>query len=142
MFAMSQPLVYRKLQPLKCCISLNRVTGSTAKGPCLSGKNSYLNPLASQKQLLLAESELNRAHLVEDVAAISTGIHALAARAKSFGSIASSVAALVAGVAAFRRGRVATAGPKPLWQRIILKVAGLASTAWLALRTQSRSHSK
>lgn len=104
----------------------------------MSGKNPHLNPLASQKRLLLAESELNRAQLVEDVAMISAGVHALSNRAKSFGSIAASVAVLVAGLAAFRRGRAAAAKPKPLWQRIFFKGAGLVSTAWLALRSQRR----
>lgn len=106
----------------------------------MSGKNPHLKPPAIQKQLLLAESELNRAQLVEEVAAISAHIHALTKRATSFGSIASSIAVLVAGLTAFRRGRAATAKPKPLWQRTLFKGAGLVSTAWLALRTQGRSH--
>jgi hypothetical protein len=62
-----------------------------------------MNPLESRKQLLIAESELNRAQLVADLAALTAGVRAITDRARSFGSIASSAAVLVAGLAAFRR---------------------------------------
>ena len=54
--------------------------------------SSRLNPLASRKELLLAESGLNRAQMMEDAAALSADMHALADRAKSFDTIASSAA--------------------------------------------------
>ena len=95
-----------------------------------------MNPLESRKQLLLAESELNRAQLVGDMAALRADVRALTDRAKSFGSIASSAAVLVAGLAAFRRGKSAAAGAKPSWLQTILKGAGLISTLWLAFRSQ------
>ena len=56
------------------------------------GNSSRINPLESRKRLLIAESELNRAQLVGDVAALTAEIHTLAERAKSFGSVASSAA--------------------------------------------------
>jgi hypothetical protein len=45
---------------------------------------------------------------------------------------------LVAGLAAFRRGKPVDAGAKPSWLRTILKGAGLISTFWLAFRSQRR----
>ena len=98
-----------------------------------------MNPLESRKRLLIAESELNRAELVAELAALKTGMHTLAERAKSFGHIASSAAVLVAGLAAFRRGKGEEAGAKLSWWQKIFKGAGLISTVWLAFRAQSRN---
>jgi hypothetical protein len=102
------------------------------------GKKPRLNPLESRKQLLIAESELNRAQMAGDMAALTAGVHTLTDRAKSFGSIASSAAVLVAGLAAFRRGKPAGTDTKSSWRQTILKGAGLISTFWLAFRSQRR----
>jgi hypothetical protein len=97
-----------------------------------------MNPLASRKHLLVAESELNRALLVEDMATLTGEVRTLANRAKSFGSLASSAAVLVAGLAAFRRGPSGNTEAKPSWPQTILKGAGLISTLWLAFRSPGR----
>ena len=102
------------------------------------GKKPRLNPLESRKQLLIAESELNRAQMAGDMAALTAAFRTLTDRTKTFGSIASSAAVLVAGLAAFRRGKPVGAGAKPSWLRTILKGAGLFSTFWLAFRSQRR----
>jgi hypothetical protein len=102
------------------------------------GKNLRMNPLESRKQLLIAESELNRAQLAGDLAALTDGVRTLADRAKSFGSIVSSTAVLVAGLTAFRRGKCVDADAKHSRLRTILKGAGLISTLWLAFRSRGR----
>ncbi len=104
----------------------------------MSGKNPRLNPLQFRKQLLLAESELNRALMLDGLAALKADLCLLTDRARSFGSIASSGAALVAGLAAVRRAKPAPAGARLSWLRLILKSAGLLSTLWLAFRSFSR----
>jgi hypothetical protein len=106
------------------------------------GQNPRLNPLEARKQLLLAESELNRAQLVEDFAALTADIQTLKDRAKSLGSVVSSAAVLVAGLVAFR-GRKPVETPidtkgKLHWLRTILKGASLISTFWLAYHAQDR----
>ena len=101
------------------------------------GKKPRMNPLESRKQLLIAESELNRAQLVQELAALTAGVRTLADRAKTFGSIASSAALLVAGLAAFRRGKSADADAKPSRWQTLLKGAGLISTLWLAFRAKN-----
>jgi hypothetical protein len=101
------------------------------------GENPRLNPLELRKQLLIAESELNRAQLVEDMAALTEGVRTLTDRAKSFGSIASSAAMLVAGLAAYRRSR-SVPDEKPLWWQTILKGAQLAGTIWSRFRARPR----
>ena len=102
------------------------------------GKNPRVNPLASRRQLLVAESELNRAQLAGDMAALTAGVRTLTDRAKSSGSIASSAAVLVAGLAACRHDRAVDAKAKPSWLQTILKGAGLISTLWLAFRSRPR----
>ncbi len=97
-----------------------------------------MSPLESRKQLLLAESELNRAQLVEDMAVLKAEVRTLAERGKSFGTLASSAVVLVAGLAAIRGGRLAAAGAKPSWIQKTLKCVSLVSTLWLAFRARSR----
>jgi hypothetical protein len=97
-----------------------------------------MNPLASRKRLLIAESDLNRAQLLNEWQSMADGVRSVTDRAKSIGSMASYAAALVAGLAAFRRGKPAEAGAKPSWLRTLLKVSGLVSTFWLAFRSPGR----
>ena len=100
------------------------------------GKESRVTPLELRKQLLIAESELNRAQLVEEMAVVAAGVRTLTGRAKCFGSIASSAAVLLAGISAFRRGKSVDADAKPSWLQTMLKVASLISTLRLAFRPQ------
>lgn len=86
----------------------------------------------------MVESELNRAQLIEEWGAMAAGVRTLTDRAKTYGSIASSAALLVAGLAAFRRGKAEDAGAKHSWWRTILKGAGWVSTLWLAFRAKGR----
>src|SRR5436190_539566 len=72
-------------------------------------------------------------------AAIAEDVRSLKERAQSLGSIASAIAMLGVGLAAFRRGKTAAADAKPSWLHTILKGTGLVSTLWAAFRTQ-RSH--
>jgi len=97
-----------------------------------------MTPLNSRKQILVAESELNRTQAFEDLIGLSEVVGTFADRARSFGSIVSAAAVLVAGLAALRRGKSVDADAKPSWLRKILKGAGLISTLWLAFRSQVR----
>lgn len=93
-----------------------------------------MNSLESWKQLLLAESELNRALLAGDMAALAAGVGALTDRARCFGWIASSAALLAAGVAAFQRGKPVGENAKCSWGQRILNGVRLASTIWFTFR--------
>ena len=70
--------------------------------------------------------------------ALAAGVQMLTVRAKSFGSIASAAAVLVAGVAAFRHAKSTSAGAKPSWMRKIFNGASMVSTIWLAFRSARR----
>jgi hypothetical protein len=97
-----------------------------------------MNALESRKQILIAESELNRAQLADDLAALTAGVRSFTDRAKSFGSLISAAAVLVAGPMAFRQRPPASAGAKPAWWQTLLKGAGLLSTFWMAFRSAGR----
>jgi hypothetical protein len=91
-----------------------------------------MNPMASRKQLLVAESELNRAQLVEDWRTMAGEVHALGNRVRTIGSLAT-VATLVAGLACFRPV-AAAATNKTSWLQTILKGAGIAGSLWSVFR--------
>jgi hypothetical protein len=97
-----------------------------------------MNPLESRKQLLIAESELNRAQLVQEWRTMADEVHSLANQARTISSLASAAATLVAGIASFRRKKSAPAAEKPSWLQTIVKGAGLVSTIWSEFRPQDR----
>ena len=86
-----------------------RHVGSTPKGPHMFGKSSRINPVASRKQILIAESQLNRARLVQDWQTLTGEVHALADEARTIRSVVSAAASLVTGLAALRRKKSAPA---------------------------------
>jgi hypothetical protein len=102
----------------------------------MSGKISRMNPLASRKKLLVAESDLNRAQLVQEWQLMAEEVNALKNKARTIGSLASAAGLLVAGVASFRRNKTAPAVEKPSWLQTALKGAGLVSTIWRTFRPQ------
>jgi hypothetical protein len=95
-----------------------------------------MNSLDSRKQLLIAESELNRAQLVQEWRTMASEVHALTDQARTISSIASAVATLVAGLSSLRRKKSAPVAEKPSWWGTILKGAGLVSNLWQAFRSQ------
>jgi hypothetical protein len=96
-----------------------------------------MNPLASRKKLLMAESELNRAQLIQELETIKDKVHSLANQARTISSLASAAATLIAGITSFRRKKefVPTA-EKPSWLQTIVKGAGLVSTVWQMFHSQ------
>ena len=100
----------------------------------MSGKNPRVNPLALRKQMLVAESELNRSHLIQDWQMVKCEVHSLVNQARTVSSIASAVANLVAGLSSLRQKKSATAAEKPSWWQTLLKGAGVVSTLWQTFR--------
>jgi hypothetical protein len=97
-----------------------------------------MKPLASRKQLLIAESELNRVQLVSAWQTMAGEVHGLTRRVRTAGSFASAAASLVAGLASFRCKKSAPAAEKPSWLQTFLKGAGLVSTFWQSFRPSAR----
>ena len=93
-----------------------------------------MSSLKSRKQLLVAESELNREQLSEEWQAMAHGVRYFAHRTKTIVGWASAGALLVAGVTALRRGPYRSGDAKSSWLQKILKGARAASTLWFAFR--------
>jgi len=97
-----------------------------------------MNKLQARKQMLIAESELNRAQLVQEWETLADGYRSVTHYAKSFASVVSSAATLLGGLAALRRRLREKAHGKSSWLHTILKTAGLLSDFWLAFRSPGR----
>jgi hypothetical protein len=100
-----------------------------------------MSPLQLRKKFLIAESELNRAEMSRDLATVAAGVRALAERTRNFGSIASSAAGLVSGLAGFQRTQPAASATSPSWGRTLLKGAATISRLWLAFKPRRRDPS-
>ena len=104
------------------------------------GKTSHLSPLEPRKQLLVAESELNRAELADEWQAMAHGVRDFAYRARSIAAWASSAALLVAGVNALRRAPPKSGAAKSSSFQKILDGARVASTLWFTFRARGDKH--
>jgi hypothetical protein len=101
------------------------------------GKNPRISPLELRKQLLVAESELNRAQLVQELQTTVDGFRSLADHAKSFGLIISSTAILLGAFTAFRRRSSGRTGARPFPFQSILKGASLIKRLWTVFRPRN-----
>ena len=102
----------------------------------MSGKEPPLSPLELRKRLLIVESEINRVQLQQEWETMTEGIRGLADRAKAISAYASVAAALVAGLAAFRRSPAPAAKARRSWVRTLLKSLRAAASIWLAFRAR------
>ena len=104
----------------------------------MPGKSTRLKTLESRKQLLIAESGLNRAHLLHELRVMGDEVHALTRRAKTIGLVAPVILSLVAGLAAGRGKAAAPDGKKNPWWRTALNGVGLARSLWSEFRPQDQ----
>jgi hypothetical protein len=101
-----------------------------------------MNLLASRKKLLIAESELNRAQLLQDWQTMAGEVNALANQAKTITAFASAAATLIAGLASFRRKKPEPAPKRYSWLQTILKGAQLAGSFWSQFRSSGSDREK
>jgi hypothetical protein len=90
-----------------------------------------------RKDLLIAESELNRAQLIEKWETAAEWRRTLSARARTVGSVASAAALLVSGVRAFRRKRDSQNGAGVSWLQPLIKGAGLVASLCETFRSRN-----
>lgn len=103
------------------------------------GRKSELSELEVRKQLLVAESELQRTGIREDWCALENEFHTWAAQGKSAFSALSTTALTAAGLSilagALRKGSGSS------WLSRVLSVAKVAATLWFTMRNRSHSDS-
>jgi hypothetical protein len=96
-----------------------------------------VSPLKMRKDLLIAESELNRAQLIDEWEAATAWHRTLSAGARTVGSVASAAALLVSGVRAFRRKRDPQNSEKVSWLGPVIKGAGLIASLCETFRSRA-----
>ena len=96
-----------------------------------------MKPLESRKQMLIAESELNRAQLFKEWQAMSGEVHALTQKAKTIGGFAS-VATLVASLVLLRRNKSEPSGEKSSWWQAAIKGTGVVTSLWQMFRSRPK----
>ena len=101
-----------------------------------------MTPLESHKQILLAESALNRALLTEEWQTLADESAALARQAATLGSVVAGVVLLTAGYASGRRHPAPPAAAKTPWWRTLLTVATLVVSLWAEVRSSGRNETR
>jgi hypothetical protein len=94
-----------------------------------------------RKDLLIAESELNRAQLMDTWEAATEWHRTLSTGAKVAGSVASAVALLASGVRAFRAKR-APRDEGASWLQPLIKGAGMIASLCAAVRSRGSDQKK
>jgi hypothetical protein len=97
-----------------------------------------MKALESRKQLLIAESELNRASLNLEWQCLVVEVHALRRRVETIGSIAKAAATLVSGLSSLRNNKPAPEAKKASWWQLALKTASMAGSFWSEVRAKDR----
>lgn len=106
----------------------------------MSRERSELTPLESRKQLLILESELNRALLVKEMGELKGEIHKVALQARSMGSVINTAADL-AGAFATLGHAVAPKnenGRPQSWLSTIINTVRAGASLWQAFRERGK----
>jgi len=103
----------------------------------MPGKKPRLKPLEARKQLLLAESELNRARLLQEWSGLKGEVHRLTRQARTVGSFASLAATVMTVYSTRRHGPPGPDGGKSgsPWISTWLNNARMAASLWVALKS-------
>ena len=93
-----------------------------------------MSPLDSRKQLLIAESEINRVQLGREWQEMAGGLRSLGHQARSVGVLTAGAAAVFAGMASFRRARSTSPEHKSSWWQSAVEGARLGMAVWSEFR--------
>ena len=105
-------------------------------------KKTILSPLELRKQLLIAESEINRDQLLQQWQTLAGEFHSLAEHARTLNTVTSTIMPLVAGLGAFASGRLAPKPEQTSWLQRAISAARLASSIWALFHSSSSDSDK
>jgi hypothetical protein len=103
------------------------------------GKNTRMNQLEARKQLLIAESEINRLQLAAEWKAMADDLRSVTHKARNLGTLAMAATSFVSGLISFRRAKPAPAGEKLSRWKTVLKGAQLVGSLWLEFSRPPKS---
>jgi hypothetical protein len=104
----------------------------------MAGKKSRLTTLETRKQLLLVESELNRAQLLNELSDFKNELHLLKNQVEAIGSLAASAAKLATTFSTIGTAfthRAAGENGKTSWISTLLNGARTGAVIWATLRS-------
>jgi hypothetical protein len=106
----------------------------------MSGKTTGLTALETRKQLLLVESELNRANLLNEVREFQNEFRRLKAQVNAIGSMISSAARLATTFSSIGNAFTHHEDKKKSssWVSTLLKGARTGASLWLTLKSYLR----
>jgi len=104
----------------------------------MPGQYSCLNALAVRKRLLIAEADLQRQQLREELTLIETNLHELGAQARSASSILTAGSLALASFWLMRRIKRTKSDSRSGMLSKLWRGAKMAASLWLALRPQHR----
>jgi hypothetical protein len=93
-----------------------------------------LNHLTLQKQLLIAESNLNRAQLVRDLEVLVADVRTLGDCTSAYATVLTTTKTLVAVLEAFHPGKPAAAEGKASWWQSLHSGISMITTLWRTFR--------
>jgi len=103
----------------------------------MSGTKPRVKPLALRKQLLLAESEVNRVQFANDWHALTDEAREVTCHARSLWSaIASTAATGIAGIKAWRDLRASRSNHKGSWISNLVSGIQVGSAIWKSFRSR------
>ncbi len=107
----------------------------------MPGKTSQLTSLETKKQLLLVESELNRAQMLNELRDFQGEIQHLKHQVWEIGSVAASAAKLAASFSAIRQAfSHRNEDEKPSWISMLLNGAKAGTSLWRLFRSANARH--
>ena len=101
-----------------------------------------MKPLTARKQLLIAESELNREQLVQEWRGLSQDVNRLADRAGTVPAVVSAAVTLLTGLATLRQKKAAPAPAKKPWWQTLLKGVQMAGSLWSSCQPPDRKRTE
>jgi len=104
----------------------------------MSRQQSSLKKLEIRKELLVAEAEVLRTQLGQDLDLVHQGFTGWGERAKSVASYSSIAATVLAVISQFRRPRKTELNGRPSLLSTLLTGARTGSAIWAALRLRQR----
>ena len=107
----------------------------------MPGEKPKLTPLAARKQLLLLESDLNRAQFIEALHDWKDAFHRSKEHLTRFGTIASTAARLTTTFSTARRlfSRNSNPGGKKSWFSMVFDGVSTGASLWYLLRSRQRN---
>ncbi|MDX2108857.1 MAG: hypothetical protein SFY80_01315 [Verrucomicrobiota bacterium] len=96
----------------------------------MPGKNTRISPLALRKEILIAESNLNRSLIFADMAGITGGVSGITHRIKNLGSLAASAVVLVCNLSSCKRSLAEGFAAKPSLLTTLIQGGTLVLNLW------------